>query len=448
MIKSKIILSIVLLCLIVLLSLMTRVNSKHSERYITLKDINSLTLKDFLGVPQLSSKYDASISTSIGVSRLGDSIYAETIFDRYKSWVYDRFSEDNELLVHEKYHAHITDYGTNALNNLILKKGLSFSEAKYARDSLLSVVNLLHSNYDKETKHSLDIESQIYWEYKIDSLNQVAKRNQNEEVSFDGAEVFFSTMPSHEFHLYPDMINSSLYTSQNDIRLEIITIYDYVYSTNTNDYENLYKESNFNEIKIDSLLIDGLKASKITSIDSTELKENVDVFIPSNDRTYQIRTSYPHNEVYRKISENFIKSFKIETDLKFWINYYENEINKESWIVTPNNSNSTDELLHFTKNPESDYAVIYSKAFEYDKKLLIPFKPLRHEQEDIMQILAIVNEEIKISNEIDSLYQMIPIELSKLKKGSNHIQIGYIPKERDSIRDLNHFYSTHIYYEK
>ncbi|WP_019037321.1 hypothetical protein [Psychroflexus tropicus] len=448
MIKPKVVLSSILLTVLVVITIITKNESEHAERYIVLNDVGSLTFKDFFGVPDLLSDYNASIATTIKIKKIKDSIYAETIFDRYQSWVDFGILESDDLLVHEHYHAHITDYGTNALNNLILKKGLSFSEAKYARDSLLSVVNLLQSNYDKETKHNLDRESQIYWEYKIDSLNQVAKRNQNEELSFDGAEVFFSSLPTHEFHLYPDMINSSLYTSQNNIRLEIITIYDYVYSTNANDYENPNNESNINVIKIDSLLIDGLKALKITSIDSTESKESVDVFIPNNDRTYQIITSYPKNDVYRKISENFIKSFKIDSDLKFWINYYESEINKDPWIANPDNSNNKNEILHFTKNTESDYAVIYSKAFEYDKKLLIPFKPLRHEKEDIMQILAIVNGEIKISNEIDSLYQMIPIELSKLKKGSNHIQIGYIPKEKDSIRDFNHFYSTHIYYDK
>lgn len=67
---------------------------------------------------------------------------------------------------------------------------------------------------------------------------------------------------------------------------------------------------------------------------------------------------------------------------------------------------------------------------------------------DVLQILAIINDKHKISNEIDSLHQMIPIELSLLKKGENHIQLGYISKEKDFIDSLNYFYSTHIYYEK
>ena len=442
--KSKIVLFLILFTGLIIVTYIVKANSKHSEQYLTLKNINNLTFKDFWEAPPIMDKYDAMINTGIQISKKGDSIYAETILDRYNSWALER---NENLLKHEKYHAFITDYGTKVLNNLIQKKSLSLNESQHTRDSILKRLNQLQSDYDNESNHSLNTNNQIYWEYKIDSLIKTSKIDLSKKLDLDNSEVFFSKNPQKEIRLYPNRLEFVRSITRNEINMNITTSYDFDVSLNSKDYKRYLEKLKYKNIKIKPLKIIGLKALKSISNDSTNTKEIIDIIIPNKNHSYFITTSYPKNEIFRKISENFINSFILSNRKEFWVNYYNNNINQNSWKATPKNNKSVDNIV-FTKNSTSDFALTYTNAFEYDNKLLIPFKPIKHDLKDIKQILAIINEKTKMSNEIDSFYQFIPIDLSILKKGKNHIQIGYIPKEKDSLDEFHHFYSTHIYYNK
>lgn len=447
MIKSRLILSVILLTALILTTGIIKLIGQPPERFIVLDDIETLTFKDFQAFPPIFTDFEASISTRTELARENNKIVAKTIFDRRESWVYGKFAETDELLTHEKYHAYLTDFGTKVLNQVIYEDKLSFRAAQKRRDSISKIINWLQYKYDKETQHSLNVDSQIYWEYIIDSMHQVVETKPIKEPDFADAEVFFSSPPHTETTVQPYKISSHSYTLKNNIYLGMETHYDFVESINPKLHEEELKKQN-DKVEIDSLTLDGLKALRFTTVDSAEQREIVNVIIPHHNRTYMIATSYPEKEIFRNISTNFINSFQTTDHSDLWKDYYDKNIEKDPEIITPGSSTEEEDLIIFTKGNFSDLALLYSNPFEYDDKLLIPFQPVKHELDDIFYLLAIVNEETKITNQIDSLYQMIPIDLSKLKKGENHIQIGYVPIEKDTLEDLNHFYSTHIYYEK
>ena len=444
LVKKKVVIIIPILIILIIFIAFKR-NKNIDDRFKNWYSNSELIIDDFMSAGPIFDEFDASINTGIGIGKVNESFYAQTYIDKHKSWY--RLGElDENLMSHEKYHVNITETGTRELNRIINDLNPSLDELKNFRKSILNKIFELQDTYDTKTNHGTHIENQDYWEYKSDSLLHVEKKYL--EYDFSGAEVFFPVKPKKEFEVGDSSLTQIFTVKKYNIFFEFLTLYDLENGLDTLSFKNYLESLKLSDIDVKLINVGNLKGIKSISVDSISNLKIINLIIPNNDRSYQLRVIYPLKTLrsnYDEIAEQFINSFKIKTSNNNWEKHYNYYVSPESEERTPDGKS---ELLHFSKSYTSDYSVIYSKPFEYENKLLIPFKAVRHENDQIEQTLLILNDSLKFTNDIDSLYQFIPINISDLKLGVNKIQLGYIPKKIDSTQPYHEFYSTHILYEK
>ena len=137
------------------------------------KETTKLAWTDFNGLPNNSSPYKALTESSMTAEISGKNTEAhisiKTFFDKNRSWVKEIKTE--ELLGHEQLHFDITELWSRKFRQKL--KGKSFSFKTFQRDlkTIQSEIDKgdksMQLDYDKETKHSEIVESQLKWEKKI-----------------------------------------------------------------------------------------------------------------------------------------------------------------------------------------------------------------------------------------------------------------------------------------
>lgn len=120
----------------------------------------------------------AFIKTSRTIDLLqDDKLAVTTYFYPSRSYVYDQDIRSNDLLRHELYHLHITEYCSRLFRKDISVYNykdacglLSMYKEKYAR-----LENTLQAQYDDDSYHSYVLSEQKRWENRIDSSLQSLK---------------------------------------------------------------------------------------------------------------------------------------------------------------------------------------------------------------------------------------------------------------------------------
>ena len=443
---NRLLLLTFLVSLVLISSYVIKEESDHSIRYKKLYDVEDLSTSDLWKTPPLSPNRDYKISGGTMIVEEQNSVQAVSFVDRYSSWFDNNIENEEETFNHVKYLFNLYQYGTNTLNYLIKENSLSYADAIAKRDSINVFVRNLQETYNKEYLADSSDENKMYWEYKIDSLVQTSKLKLAPKSSISGVNwsCYKSVYDDNFLNRHDDAKTINLFSKRN-MELGVETHYGMIYHIDKNNFKDYIDEDIFKNIEIEEELINNYPAIKI----SAEKKES-DIlltlyFIAIEDRTYEFFSAHPKGAKYEKITTNFINSFKLNNDHTYWKEYYEKNISKKVENITPIDNQTP--RMHFLNSDVSDFSVAYSFPFKHEEKLIIPFQPVRHDLDEIDQILTIVNNEKKFTNKMDSLYQMIPIDLKELKPGKNRIQIGYIPKEKDSIYEKHVYYNNHLDFE-
>lgn len=146
----------------------------------------TITLNDFRGLKRPfqtlhgETKF-AFVSTNIKVKKKKNTIEVKAAFHPCRSYVYNRKLYSNELLTHEIYHFHITEYCARLMRKEIqdfIKFGVDYNLSKY-KNQIYEFEKSLQEQYDDETYHSYVHKKQIEWQNKIDSSLRSLEKYRN-----------------------------------------------------------------------------------------------------------------------------------------------------------------------------------------------------------------------------------------------------------------------------
>jgi len=167
---------ILISALLLAISAAFEINYLDYQKPIEHRKYSEISLKNFKGIKRIDESLHGGSEFAYIVTEIKsfDSAYPfgiKAIFHPSRSYVYNENTiGDKNLLTHEMYHFHITEYIARKLRREISEnkhKNIDLDELlkKYRNEE-----NLLQQQYDKETYHSYFSGKQIEWQHKVDSL--------------------------------------------------------------------------------------------------------------------------------------------------------------------------------------------------------------------------------------------------------------------------------------
>ena len=161
----------------ILVSLLWDFNYLNYKVPIEYRNWKTITLNDFRGLKKPWETMDgdknfAFISSSIKVSRTKNRIEIKSLFHPCRSYVFDRKLFSKQMLTHEMYHFHITEYCARLMRREVQDSINSNGkiDLRKIKNKILETEDQLQYQYDDETYHSYVYNKQIEWQNKIDSL--------------------------------------------------------------------------------------------------------------------------------------------------------------------------------------------------------------------------------------------------------------------------------------
>jgi len=191
---SKLIMKANIVTLILAIAMLTvlvalEVNIFNYSAPVKYSSINDITLKDFNGFKlpnqtlQGSNKF-AFIETSISVKENKDSYTIVSLFHPSRSYVYFDDLENENLLRHELYHFHITEYIARKLRQSLSEPTNKPNEVNNQIEIHQKLESIMQRDYDYETDHGYLLGKQLQWQKNIDSLLQVNRKYRFTTVSY------------------------------------------------------------------------------------------------------------------------------------------------------------------------------------------------------------------------------------------------------------------------
>jgi len=281
---------------------------------------DSISWSDFKGVPHYFRNADAGIYSRLSLEY--DSVTANykvyALMNQSKSWHKsnaDRFT--NDILKHEQYHFNITEAYARLMNTYIKDypdSSLSFYQTKLAR--IESELDRLQEVYDDETNHSLIVDQQAKWEYKIDSMLLVNSGNGPLADQYSGASVFFPVIPKFDqYGIEKKKIGRFFFSAKYNLRLSVSIIQDYgdLSSDSINFFhDNIYKTLNarINSVKV---ITKNLMLIRATDPVNTNY---YDLWHYTYPNIYHVSGSWDgdslNSDGYRTVVKSFVNSFELK----------------------------------------------------------------------------------------------------------------------------------------
>ena len=154
------------------------INYFNYSRPIPYSQLRKISFYDFRALKRPAMTLDgvkefAYIKTNRKIHYLNNgNIEIITYFHPSRSYVFAQNIRDAELLTHELYHFHISEYFTRLMRREILESQHPIPENKITllNKKYYQLENEMQSEYDDDTYHSYVMQEQKKWEIKIDSL--------------------------------------------------------------------------------------------------------------------------------------------------------------------------------------------------------------------------------------------------------------------------------------
>ena len=156
------------------------INYFNYSRPIPYSQLQKISFSDFKAFKRPGMRLNgvsefAYIKTSRSVHNLNNGdIEIITYFHPSRSYVFANNIRDKDLLTHELYHFHISEYFTRLLRKEIIENPNNTSSDMIIRlnKKYYEFENEMQLKYDEDTYHSYVMREQKNWEIKIDSLLQ------------------------------------------------------------------------------------------------------------------------------------------------------------------------------------------------------------------------------------------------------------------------------------
>ena len=162
------------------------INFLHYESPIPYARWKEITFRDFRGLNRPGNTLDgqadfAFIESGIKVAQSSSHISVTTFFYPAGSYVFNAKLENDNLLTHELYHLHITEYCARQMRRDIKNVGHS-ADSKMLDNLQTRYRNMedsLQMTYDDESYHSYITGQQLKWQRTIDSCLNSLKEFEN-----------------------------------------------------------------------------------------------------------------------------------------------------------------------------------------------------------------------------------------------------------------------------
>lgn len=160
-------------CTLVAGAVLYDVNYLRYEAPIPYSEWQKIKWTDFRGMKHPDQTLQGSLNfaficTQIKIEKSGSLVTVTTLFHPARSYTFSQEAADQDLLTHELYHLHITEYFAR-----LIRQGFSQSDYEtaegLARQELISE-NYMQADYDNETGHGYALGIQRKWQKKVDSL--------------------------------------------------------------------------------------------------------------------------------------------------------------------------------------------------------------------------------------------------------------------------------------
>lgn len=163
--------------ILILWSTLYNINFLQYKPPIPFNNWKTIKISDFRGLKKPNETLDgekrfAFISTSINITKSRNNLKIESLFHPARSYAYNRNLFSKDLLMHEMYHFHITEYYAR-----LLKQRIKIAVNKKKTFDLENLIDIsyygekvMQSDYDNDSYHGYVLSKQLEWQYKIDSL--------------------------------------------------------------------------------------------------------------------------------------------------------------------------------------------------------------------------------------------------------------------------------------
>jgi len=304
--------SILLYCFI----LQEENKAKDPEQYKVWKDDSHLEEGDFLRRPPIfQGEAAAMISVKFQVSELPE-VKVAVIVDRFNSFIYKNYLEDEEIMRHEDYKVKLAHFFAKEFNQAIHDKNLSFKEAQQFVSDRTQRVRQLQKIYDTATNHSLITPQQNYWEYKIDSMLSNTETfeifSNNQDIT-----VYFPDKPRKFVLSFLDEYLEGYKLQKYKATFWVVDL-DFI-STDAPGIEeffvNVLSSEGNSEIVVNMNYTHEQSIFEAYSQDTFEKEIVMDNLLLGNKTIYWLRYRYPaeyeNENVYKLMGSQFFSSFKL-----------------------------------------------------------------------------------------------------------------------------------------
>lgn len=304
--KTKIGISVISVTLIVTAHLLTT----NFLAPVTIKRWSPLIPTDFKGFVPPFHYYDAAIASEIYLEydSIQESFHAYAGQNDQQSWTKDSVLTNEATLRHEQFHFNITELHARKLNDII-KENPGKSEHYYKRK--LAGLNFdlweMQKKYDNETDHSLAMEQQDRWEYRIDSLLVLDQGWITEEIS--GAKVFYPSTPKPiKNNKYENPSWGFSLTSYNmGLHLTVLEHGGQI---------DLYKEAFVSQETVTQVEFEGnYRFSKVQALKKDSTVTSLLAWVFDEKYLYAVMGSYPagaNDSLYHETAKSFVNSLVLK----------------------------------------------------------------------------------------------------------------------------------------
>jgi len=181
---------IVLTPIVLIIITLNHTNYLNYSKPISYEKFNRITFKDFKGLEFFEKTHNgyeefAYIVTTISYEVNNDNVViVKSLFHPSRSFVYNRNSENKELLTHELYHFKITElYARKAREKIAGLSVTSNKKINVIKDKIWNNERQFQKQYDYDTYHSYVYSEQKRYEKDIDSLLSLFDDYKNPKIN-------------------------------------------------------------------------------------------------------------------------------------------------------------------------------------------------------------------------------------------------------------------------
>lgn len=287
----------------------------------TYKRWGELNWSDFKGNGRPFTTYEAGIFSKVYLETdsINKSYRAYSAQNDQKSWKKYENEDSYELLLHEQYHFNITEVFARKMNVFIKENpNRDYSFYKKKLQDLYWEEREMQAQYDDESDHSINLNKQIGWEYRIDSLLKDFEEHKGIIMdSITGVSVYFIETP--KFKASYDTLNNYAYRYFNSYKYEMkMSLISFKRSEHDieNPEEFIQKFYETNELEIISIEEKNLLEEKRYIVEAENKEDKIsckNLWVFAEPYFYYLESEYPKKynlyPEYLKIVDNFINSF-------------------------------------------------------------------------------------------------------------------------------------------